>query len=1003
VNIRRFVGINSRDVMRQVREALGPDALIISNRSIPGGIEVTAAEGELEEEETAGAPAEASARSAGGAPAQGPFTHWGDPADTGLPARPDALVSISASAALSASFQAPPESQEPVSPLAAALAAANAAAAARAAGAAPSAGMWPPATGAAPMAAAPSGFAPSPASAASTAASGFMQSPAAGTAPSPATPLSFSGAAPSLAPSAVSGGVPAMAMPLPASGALPPSAWAAPALPPAAPETASYAPPLTAAPSPASPVTGIAAPAGSAPPAIYPSAPSASPAVHNPAPEAPPTAYTPAAPAIYTPAPLLPPLNPDGNAQLHDAISALRGAFETRIDGLMWGKGLSREPVGAALFRSLLGAGFSTALARALLERLPEGLDAAGALNWSRNELVSHLPVLRSDDDLWADGGVFALVGPTGVGKTTTLAKLAARCVSRVGRDQVAMLTTDNFRIGATEQLQIYGRLMGVPTHSVRDAAALRQALAELGNRKIVLVDTTGISQRDRNVAQQAALLCNAGRPVRRLLVLNAASQGDTLDEVAHAYRNGVGEDVAGCIITKLDEASRLGAALDTAIRHRLPIHYVSEGQKVPEHLLLPRAADLVDMAFKTLTQDKNLYAPSESDMAALWTTSPAANGQDERASHRRRMLSAAILRPNGQDEAGLQASLDWLAGDAACAAAREIWTRAQGAGQEPAAALSALALAGVKRNFSLACARTLWAMHGKAALGGAQGGSLAASVLASDRGALLAAPLLQLFPAKGARSSFSPAAATADCGDSLLARCRELSDQLGQLPHVHLLDGINTAAWKALDAGRLSWVARIAGGTRVHHDDYATTANAVGKSLGWIHVQEGAPSHFLVGSTRVPVLLMAAGSEVSLTARPEPSARLRLVCARLVDAASGEVLLQVQGVTGMSSSEADAATVARGLVQFESARPVFRAMAHALDALPAEQDALAVQRRAVTAAQLGTACWQLGQAPLAEGLRASLAGLMGRTQALPARTLPVALLRLFALLAMAD
>ena len=151
------------------------------------------------------------------------------------------------------------------------------------------------------------------------------------------------------------------------------------------------------------------------------------------------------------------------------------------------------------------------------------------------------------------------------------------------------MLTTDNFRIGALEQLQIYGRLMGVPTHSVRDAGELRRLLAELGSRKIVLIDTTGISQRDRHVAEQAAMLCDAGKTVRRLLVLNAASQGDTLDEVAHAYRNGVGEDVAGCIITKLDEASRLGAALDTAIRHRLPIHYMSVGQKVPEHLELAR------------------------------------------------------------------------------------------------------------------------------------------------------------------------------------------------------------------------------------------------------------------------------------------------------------------------------------------------------------------------------------------------------------------------------
>src|SRR5690606_39150888 len=187
--------------------------------------------------------------------------------------------------------------------------------------------------------------------------------------------------------------------------------------------------------------------------------------------------------------------------------------------------------------------------------------------------------------------GVYALVGPTGAGKTTTIAKLAARCIVREGAGGVAMLTTDTYRIGAHEQLQIYGRLMGVPVYSVRDAGELRRILAEVKDRRIVLIDNVGISQRDRHVAEQAAMLCAAGRPVKRLLVLNASSQGDTLDEVAHAYRHGDGQDVAGCIITKTDEATHIGAALDTAIRHRLPVHYVSHGQKVPEHLVLARAA----------------------------------------------------------------------------------------------------------------------------------------------------------------------------------------------------------------------------------------------------------------------------------------------------------------------------------------------------------------------------------------------------------------------------
>lgn len=302
------------------------------------------------------------------------------------------------------------------------------------------------------------------------------------------------------------------------------------------------------------------------------------------------------------------------------------------------------------------------------------------------------------------------------------------------------MLTTDNFRIGALEQLQIYGRLMGVPTHSVRDAGELRRLLAELGSRKIVLIDTTGISQRDRHVAEQAAMLCDAGKTVRRLLVLNAASQGDTLDEVAHAYRNGVGEDVAGCIITKLDEASRLGAALDTAIRHRLPIHYMSVGQKVPEHLELARPDALIDRAFAMVERARALYTPSEADLASLWSSAKETPAVDP--ARRRQLLASAILRPQGGAAAveaaqNLDDTLNWLDSDLACARARASWREyvSDGAGSS----LSALAdepLAMARREFSAVCGRHLLVMHGKVGMKGDNlpGGTLLGSMLMSDR-----------------------------------------------------------------------------------------------------------------------------------------------------------------------------------------------------------------------------------------------------------------------------
>jgi flagellar biosynthesis protein FlhF len=711
--------------------------------------------------------------------------------------------------------------------------------------------------------------------------------------------------------------------------------------------------------------------------------------------------------------PVLPPaaMPADAAAGLQDAISALRGALESRMDGLLWGgrQGPGREPAGAALFRSLLDAGFSTKLVRTLVERIPEGMTPEAALSWARNELVTHLPVLRSEDEFLA-GGVYALVGPTGVGKTTTLAKLAARCVAREGREQVAMLTTDNFRIGALEQLQIYGRLMGVPAHSVRDAGELRRILAELGSRKIVLIDTTGISQRDRQVAEQAAMLCNAGKPVRRLLVLNAASQGDTLDEVAHAYRNGVGEDVAGCIITKLDEATRLGAALDTAIRHRLPIHYMSVGQKVPEHMDLARADVLIDRAFSMVERARALYTPSEADLATLVSASREPESADP--ARKRQLLASAILRPQGgagsiEAAQNLDDAISWLESDPACMQARASWRGY--AGDSSGASVATLGdepLAMVRREFSAVCGRHLLAMHGKTAMKGEglPGGALLGTLLMSDRGTALAAPAQQLVLPHGLLSSFAPAApAQPDAALALQGRVTWLAEKLARVPVVHMLETGTSALWPALSEQGVAWVARSAGGQRVIQDDCPTNLNAVGKSVGYLPV--GQPGdmpglHSVQGSKRVPLALWASGTEVTLPGRSGGES-VRLVCARLIDTVSGEVAGQLFGMTNLPASQADAATVARWLVLQDEAKAGFRYMANAWQALPAVDGAHALARQSLMAGQMGAACWQLAHTSAAEVLRGPLSGIMGTDRKLSGRMLPVALLKMYAMLEM--
>ena len=283
-------------------------------------------------------------------------------------------------------------------------------------------------------------------------------------------------------------------------------------------------------------------------------------------------------------------------------IKSMQNRLESQLADLTWRDLPGRDPAGAGVMRDMLAAGFSTTLAREMLETLPKG-DTEQAQAWMRSTLMKRLQVMQSETDMLDVGGVFALMGPTGAGKTTTTAKLAARFVVRHGADKLALLTTDSYRIGGHEQLRIYGKILGVTVHAVRDAADLRVALSELGHKHTVLIDTVGMSQRDQAVAEQVEMLCQAGKPVKRLLLLNATSHGDTLNEVVQAYQT---RGLDGCILTKVDEAASLGAGLDCAIRHQLNVHYLATGQRVPEDLHLANRQYLIHRAFKPRTQSSH-------------------------------------------------------------------------------------------------------------------------------------------------------------------------------------------------------------------------------------------------------------------------------------------------------------------------------------------------------------------------------------------------------------
>ena len=286
------------------------------------------------------------------------------------------------------------------------------------------------------------------------------------------------------------------------------------------------------------------------------------------------------------------------SAEVMDEIRSLRKIVEQHLAGFAWGEAARSEPVKTEILRQMLDAGFSPRLTRDLLADLPRELSAVQALSWVKDAADRSLCTIGTEGDIVDRGGVYALVGPTGVGKTTTTAKLAARCVLRHGASKVALITTDGYRIGAHEQLRIYGRILGVSVYLVKDAEDLRQTLSDLQHKHMVLVDTMGMSQRDRMVEEQVAMFGHSG--VKRLLLLAATGRGDTLDDVVRAYS---GPDLAGCILSKVDEAASLATSLDVIIRHRLPLHYVSNGQRVPEDLHLPNRVYLMHRAFKDLPE----------------------------------------------------------------------------------------------------------------------------------------------------------------------------------------------------------------------------------------------------------------------------------------------------------------------------------------------------------------------------------------------------------------
>lgn len=295
---------------------------------------------------------------------------------------------------------------------------------------------------------------------------------------------------------------------------------------------------------------------------------------------------------------------PAGNNDIdamRSEIAGLRDMLESQLGGLAWGQVNQHQPRQASLWRKLIHLGLPADLCKGLLTKVVEVTDVRQAWRLLLAHLAQGLPVMR--EELIEQGGVIALVGPTGAGKTTTLGKLAARYVLKHGSQNVALVTMDTYRIGAHEQLRTLGRILNVPVRVVDEQNSLSEVLEEFGNKRLVLVDTAGLQAQDPQLRGQLSELAAQGARISTLLVLAATSQYRVLKAAWHNYRccNPV-----GCILTKVDEAATLGEALGLAMEQRLPVAYVADGQRIPDdlargvgHQLVSRAVGLAgnDMA----------------------------------------------------------------------------------------------------------------------------------------------------------------------------------------------------------------------------------------------------------------------------------------------------------------------------------------------------------------------------------------------------------------------
>jgi len=313
-------------------------------------------------------------------------------------------------------------------------------------------------------------------------------------------------------------------------------------------------------------------------------------------------------------------LQPQPLKEMHDEISSMRGLLETQLSGLVWKNGAERAPLRAQMLRNLARLGIAPDIASTVIDRLEPVTEVKRLWQAPLMTLAQALPV--KDDQLLEQGGTYALIGPTGVGKTTTIAKIAARFAMTNSADEIALISADSYRIGAKEHLMAFANIIGANVYSASTSDELSDLLNQQRKKGLVLIDTEGRSPRDRDLANRLAAYGNNSERIKFYLTLSAATQEAALDEAMRQFSR---VPLEGCIVTKIDEAAQLGCIISAMIRHDLPACWFSDGQRIPDDIyaaarkkmwLINQAVDCLEYAQPQINERTMAETYSEASRA---------------------------------------------------------------------------------------------------------------------------------------------------------------------------------------------------------------------------------------------------------------------------------------------------------------------------------------------------------------------------------------------------